>query len=120
MELFPHLSILISIVLGLGIARVLTGFGRLLQVRHRFPVYWVHLVWALNLFLFLILNWWILFRWQTQAEWTFFLFIFVLLSPTVSFLLAERVGPFPCPGTHLCGHDTAADSFEPHCRNHPQ
>jgi hypothetical protein len=92
---FSYLSILTSIVLGLGITRVLTGLGRLLQVRHRSRIYWVHLLWALNLFLFLILNWWILFRWRTQDEWTFFLFLFVLLSPTVSFLLAVLLFPEP-------------------------
>jgi hypothetical protein len=94
-EPFPYLSILTSIVLGLGITRVLTGCGRLLQVRHRQLLYGVHLVWALNLFLFLVLNWWILFRWRLQGEWTFFLFLFVLLSPTVGFLLAVLLFPEP-------------------------
>jgi hypothetical protein len=94
-EPFAYLSILTSIVLGLGVTRVLTGVGRLLQVRHHTPLYWVHLVWAGNLFLFLVLNWWILFRWHSQAEWTFFLFLFVLLSPTIAFLLAVLLFPEP-------------------------
>lgn len=95
MDPFGYLSILTSIVLGLGITRVLTGCGELLQVRHRIRPYWVHLMWALNLFLFLVLNWWILFRWHTQSQWTFFIFLFVLLSPTVGFLLAVILFPHP-------------------------
>lgn len=93
MNPFSYLSYLTSIVLALSITRILTGVGRLLQVRGHIHIYWVHLLWALNLFLFAVLSWWILYRWQTQAQWTFFLFLFVLLSPTVSFL--ESVLLFP-------------------------
>lgn len=95
MDPFGYLSILTSIVLGLGITRVLTGCGELLQVRDHTRLYWVHLVWALNLFLYLVLNWWILFRWHTQTQWTFFIFLFVLLSPTLGFLLAVVLFPQP-------------------------
>ena len=93
MDPFGYLSILTSIVLGLGDTRVLTGFGRLLVVRHGQRLYWVHLMWALNLFLYLVLEWWILFRWRNQPEWNFFLFLFVLLSPTVGFLLSVLLFP---------------------------
>ena len=50
MESFAYLSILASIVLALGITRVLPELGRLLQARGRFKLYWVHLLWALLLF----------------------------------------------------------------------
>lgn len=95
MEAFAYLSVLTSIVLGLGMTRLLLGCGRLLQVRHQTHPYWVHLLWALNLFLYLVMNWWILFRWRNQLEWTFFIFLFVLLSPTVGFLLAILLFPDP-------------------------
>ena len=95
MEPFGYLSILTSIVLGLGITRVLSGCGELLQVRQHTGLYWVHLLWGLNLFLYLVLNWWILFRWQTETEWSFFIFLFVLLSPTVGFLLSILLFPDP-------------------------
>ncbi len=105
METFSYLAILTSIVLGLGITRLLTGIGKLLHAHGRISVYWVHLVWSLNLFLFIVLNWWILFRWHTQTEWTFFIFLFVLLSPTVSFLLAVLLFPEPLEdGTDLKKH----------------
>lgn len=93
MDPFSYLSYLTSIVLALGIARILTGMGQLLQARGRVRIYWIHLLWALNVFLYLVLIWWILYRWQSQKEWTFFLFLFVLFSPTVAFL--ESVLLFP-------------------------
>jgi hypothetical protein len=95
MEPFAYLSVLTSIVLALGIARVLTGLGTMLQARGRLRLYWIHLMWTLNVFLYLVLNWWILFRWQAQSQWTFFLFLFVLLSPTVAFLLSVLLFPEP-------------------------
>ncbi len=75
-------------VLALGVARLLVGVGRLLEKRSQLRLYCVHLLWVANVFLFMSLEWWILFRWQTQQEWTFFLFIFLLASPTVAFLLS--------------------------------
>jgi hypothetical protein len=95
MEHFPYLSVLTSIVLALGITRLLTGLGRLLQGRSHVRIYWVHLLWTLNVFLFLVLNWWILFRWHTHHEWNFFLFLFVLISPTVAYLLTVLLMPDP-------------------------
>jgi hypothetical protein len=95
MNTFAYLSVLTSIILALGITRVLTGIGRLLQFRGHVQLYWVHLLWSLNVFLYLVLNWWILFRWAAQGQWNFFLFLFVLLSPTVAYLLSELLFPIP-------------------------
>jgi hypothetical protein len=69
---FEYISLLTSIVLALGISRTLTGLGKLLQSRGRPRAYWVHGAWGMNVLLWLLLNWWILFRWHTQERWTFF------------------------------------------------
>jgi hypothetical protein len=90
---FAYLSVLTSIVLAAGITRLLTGVGKMLQARHKIELDWVHLVWILNVFLYMVLNWWILFRWQTQQEWNYFLFLFVLISPIVCFLLSVLLFP---------------------------
>ena len=88
MDAFSYLSIVPSIIIALGLTRLLTGIGRLLENRGQMRLYWVHLVWGLNVFLYMVLNWWILFRWDAQQEWTFFLSLFLLLTPTISFLLS--------------------------------
>jgi hypothetical protein len=93
MDPFSYLSFLTSIVLALGVTRVLTGVGMLLQSRGRLTLYWVHLMWTLNVFLFLLLDWWILFRWSTWQNWSFFIFVFVLLTPIVAFLLTVLLFP---------------------------
>ena len=93
MDPFSYLSVLISIVLALGMTRVLAGVGEMLQARSRRRIYWVHVVWALNLFIYLVVAWWVFYRWRYQQPWTFFLFVFVLISSTVLYLAALLLFP---------------------------
>jgi hypothetical protein len=93
MEGFAYTAGLTSIVLALGVTRIFSGLGTTVEHRKTVRVYWVHLIWALNLFLFITLEWWIRFRWHTQNEWNFFLLLFLLLSPSVSFLLSVILFP---------------------------
>jgi hypothetical protein len=58
MDPFSYLSVLISIILALGMTRVLAGVGEMLQARSRRRLYWVHAVWVVNLFLYLVVAWW--------------------------------------------------------------
>lgn len=57
MDPFSYLSVLISIVLALGMTRVLAGIGEMMQARSRRHIYWVHAVWIANVFLFLVVAW---------------------------------------------------------------
>src|SRR4026208_2067875 len=101
MGAFEYLSVLISIILALGMTRVLAGVGEMLQARSRRHIYWVHAIWIFNLFLWLVVAWWIFYRWRDQQPWTFFLFVFVLISPTIlylaSLLLFPREGDVDLP-----------------------
>jgi hypothetical protein len=92
---FEYIALLASIVIALGLTRILTGLGKVLQLRGAIRTYWVHIVWTVNVLLWLLLNWWILYRWRTFVDWTFFLFLFVLVSPTVAFLLSVLLLPEP-------------------------
>src|SRR5204863_749369 len=93
MNAFEYLSVLISIILALGMTRVLAGVGEMLQARSHRRLYWVHLFWVLNLFLYLVVAWWVFYRWRNQQPWTFFLFVFVLISPTILFLASLLLFP---------------------------
>src|SRR5947199_6017875 len=93
MDPFSYLSVLISIVLALGMTRVLQGLGEMLQARSHRRVYWVHAVWVLNIFLFLVVAWWVFYRWRFEQNWTFFLFVFVLISPTILYLCSLLLFP---------------------------
>jgi len=93
MNAFEYLSVLISIILALGMTRVLGGVGEMLQARSHRRIYWVHVIWIINLFLYLVVAWWIFYRWRDQQPWRFFLFVFVLISPTILYLAAILLFP---------------------------
>ncbi len=95
MGFFEYIALLASIVIAVGITRIFTGIGRILQLRKEVKIYWVHLIWVGNVFLWMLLNWWILYCWRTFEVWSFFLFIFVLISPSITFLLSVFLLPEP-------------------------
>lgn len=93
MNAFEYLSVLISIILALGMTRVLGGVGEMLQARSLRRIYWVHAIWIINLFLYLVIAWWIFYRLRNQQPWTFLLFVFVLISPTILYLASLLLFP---------------------------
>jgi hypothetical protein len=90
---FEYPSVLISIILALGMTRVLGGVVEMLQARSHQQIYWVHTIWIINLFLYLVIAWWIFYRWLNQQPWTFLLFVFVLISPTILYLASLLLFP---------------------------
>src|SRR5437868_9254551 len=93
MGAFEYLSVLISIILALGMTRVLGGVGEMLQARSHRRIYWVHAIWIVNLFLYLVIAWWIFYRWRNQQPWTFYLFVFVLFLLTILYLVSFILFP---------------------------
>jgi len=77
----------------LGMTRALAGVGDMLQARSHRRIYWVHAVWIVNLFLYLVVAWWMFYRWRNQQTWTFFLFVFVLISSTIMYLASLLLFP---------------------------
>jgi len=63
---FEYLSIATSIVMALGLARLLNGLSTI--ARHR-NGYWVHIMWTVHLSLTHLMFWWIFWSYR-QAEWS--------------------------------------------------
>ena len=57
MDPFSYICVLTSIVAGLAVTRLVSGFGQLLQTRARTPPYWVHALWMVNVLLTIIITW---------------------------------------------------------------
>jgi hypothetical protein len=93
MDAFEYLAVLISIILGLGIAQLLGGFGRWVEHRDAFRPFAPALIWAGILLLIHIQTWWSMFGLRFVTQWTFVRFAVVLLRPIVLYLLAVLVLP---------------------------
>ena len=98
MEPFSYLSVLVSIILGLGITRLLTGLGQQIEFRDSVRFYWPSLVWAVTLLLVHVQAWWSMFGMRDHVGWTFVQFLVVLLQPITLYLLAALVLPTATPG----------------------
>jgi hypothetical protein len=90
---FEHRSVLISIVLGLGMAHLLWSVHRIVQTRDRLKLYWLTILWVAVIFVAQV-EWWANYSLQNQVtDWTFFYFLFVLASPATLDPAAAFVSP---------------------------
>jgi hypothetical protein len=90
---FEHISVLVSIVLGLGLTQLLIGVHRLVQGRERIRTYWLSLLWVALIFVSQVEWWWASYALRDLTVWNFFYFLFVLLSPVSLFLASAFVLP---------------------------
>ena len=105
MDMFEYVAVLTSIILGLGIAHLLQGLGRLIQHPDQDRVYWVHLAWVAYTFLLAIYWWWFEFN-LGQVDWTFPVYLFVIAYAVLVYLLC--VVAFPLS---LAGYDGYKEYF---------
>jgi hypothetical protein len=81
LDTFNYLSVMISIILGVGLTQLFAGIGNLLQLRHRVNQYWLHVLWALILIVSHMHLWWSLWAMRESVLWTYPLFLYVLIGP---------------------------------------
>lgn len=93
MDAFSYLSVLLSIILGLGMTQVLTAAGRVIRGRHRVRIYWPPLVWSGVLLLVFVQAWWAMFGLRLHTDWTFLTFVVVLAQTVTMYMMAAVVLP---------------------------
>ena len=98
---FSYLIVLVSIILGLGITRLLTGLGQQIEFRRQIRSYWPATTWAVVLLLVHVQTWWTLFGLRYHDGWTFLTFLVVLLQPIALYLLAAVILPTTGPGVSV-------------------
>jgi hypothetical protein len=92
-SVYLHIRVLLGMVVGLGLTHLLRQFARIVEHPLGKRVYWVHLLWVLSVFLFLLHFWWWEFRLSTLVNWTFNLYLFVVLYALLLYLLCVFVLP---------------------------
>jgi len=87
MSSFEFISILMSIIIGLGVTNLLAGAGRAFYRRRQNPMDEVHIVLTIATLLVLVLNWWVVFKWNNEAVWSFDKFLVPIVWTIALYML---------------------------------
>jgi hypothetical protein len=90
---FEYVSILISIILGLGITQLLSAFSDLLYHYKKVKFYWPHSIWLMFILFLNIQDWFITFKLKDKLEWNLPALLFVLLYPIALFVISKMILP---------------------------
>lgn len=88
-----YLSVLVSIVVGLGMSHLLAGVGRMVVARRLVRFWWGSLGAAVFVFLAQVQWWWSTIHSGEHLATNFFGFVFFLLVPIALYLMAVLVLP---------------------------
>ena len=101
MDAFGYISVIFSVVIGLGLSHLLTGVVELFKARERVRFYWLHLLWVVLVFVGHIFLWWTMWNLRLFRDWNFFVFLLILLAPVLLYLAAALLIPKVDPGASI-------------------
>jgi hypothetical protein len=93
MELFEFLMVLVSIIIGLAMAELLTGSARLLRARRSVDFYWLHTLLILGIGLAMLQIWWESWHLRDVGAVSFLQLCLLLASPIALFMMAHLLFP---------------------------
>jgi hypothetical protein len=91
--LYFHIRMMLGIVVGLALTHLLRGIARIIEHPYQKPLYWVHLVWVLSMFVWLLHFWWWQIRLTNEVQWTFLIFFFLVSYALLLYLLSALLFP---------------------------
>lgn len=92
-EIFPHVRIVMGMVIGLGITRMLAGIAGFIQHPGRQRVSLLHMLWVGSMLLELVLFWWWEFGLSRIPQWSFGIYLFLIGYAVVLYLIAALLFP---------------------------
>jgi hypothetical protein len=90
---FEYITVLISIILGLGITQIISGIADLIHNSERVRLYLPHLLLVLLVFFLHVQEWWAIYDLKSHQAWRLPVFLFVSLYPINLFILARILFP---------------------------
>ncbi len=96
---FEYVTVLISIILGMGITKLVSGLATIVQQWNNVKLYWPHLVIIAIVFVIHIQDWWVTYEMATKTYWKLTTFLFVIQYPVILYVLARILFPFRWEGT---------------------
>lgn len=109
MDSFRWMSVILSMVLGLGVTRLLSGLVTVFRSRKRSEIDWIPIVWACCIFLTQLQYWWAVTSLPLHiADWSFEEFVSLVLLTMLLFLS----GALLLPSEELSGRHALRAFFE--------
>jgi hypothetical protein len=93
MPAFDHLSVLVSIVVGMSVTQVLFGLGQMVRRRGTYKIDPLYLLCNLIVLLVLVDSWWAAFSWHDVPGWSYRRAWFVMLNPLLVTIAAQLLPP---------------------------
>lgn len=87
---FEYLSVLISVIFGLGLTHILTGSVRAIYARRTGEL---QLVYSAFVLVVLVLNWWVAFGWRDHPHWSFEAFLLMVFWGIANYVMAITLYP---------------------------
>lgn len=91
MNPFEFVMVLVTIIIALGVAELLTGIARIM--RRELGFYWIHMVWIFTLLVMQLQYCWSLFDLEARNEWVFLDLVRLLTPPIIFFLASSLLFP---------------------------
>jgi hypothetical protein len=105
-DLLVHARTMISIIMGLSLARLLNGVAGLIQHPKKEHLWWPHLCWVLYMMVSITAFWWWQFQLHELRSLTFETYIFLISEAAMIFLLCSVIFP-----TEISEYDGYGDYF---------
>ena len=91
MDILEFVLVFVSIIIGLAMAELLGGIARVLRGELR--AYWIHMLWALQVFLHQVQSWWSTWAEPVSDRLPVTQFLALLVEPALLFLAAATLFP---------------------------
>ena len=92
-EIFIHIRIIIGMILGISLARLVSGVTRFIQHPGKERINVLHIGWAVFLFLAIIHFWWFEFALSRIEHWTFESYFLIICYAVVFVMLSAMIFP---------------------------
>lgn len=94
MGVFEYLGVILSVVMGLGVTHILAGLSKTIHDRKSVRLYWVQVLWSINVLVYIITIWWGMFWWSGLDDWSYYQFLLLILYAILLFFSASLIFPW--------------------------
>lgn len=90
---FEYVTVLISIILGMGLTQIVSGFAAVVIRWERIRLYWPHTILVFLVFVIHIQDWWATYELIHFRYWRLPTFLFIILYPVNLYILTRILFP---------------------------